>query len=411
MINHHKQPRGMALIIVVLAMSVAAVVALAMLSAASSQAQVGSNAAAAIRADAVSQAGFDTALYYLQWPSQAPTNWTSTSGYTLYADNVAIPNDPQGASYNVRVQPTQTNNQYTVQVTGNAFNGSALTRTSSSLVSVTRLTIPAAGVFGSSVTVQPGMLFSSNLQLSGHAIFTGGTIVNSGGSVVGSTTTSPLPTPAYQIPATSDVNYFGVEGSGQYTMPNGAIGAPQPVGSTLTAAPLANLATNPGQVFYAIGDTQVSGGFTLNGTLIVRGGQLIVGGAGFTITPQSGMPALICDQGIELQTGTATVQASGVVYAGNGVTWDSGSQATLNVTGALIIPAGATITPSASGLANILYSRSSTNITTLTNVPEPASNISLLVWGATTLSTSTSSSSSGTLNLPTLQGLTPLGGL
>jgi len=211
------------------------------------------------------------------------------------------------------------------------------------------LTIPAAGVFGSSVTVQPGMLFSSNLQLSGQAIFTGGTIVNSGGSVVGSTTTSPLPTPAYQIPTTSDVNYFGVEGSGQYTMPNGAIGAPQPVGSTLTAAPLANLATNPGQVFYAIGDTQVSGGFTLNGTLIVRGGQLIVGGAGFTITPQSGMPALICDQGIELQTGT--------------------------------------------------------------NVPEPASNISLLVWGATTLSTSTSSSSSGTLNLPTLQGLTPLGGL
>ena len=83
----------------------------------------------------------------------------------------------------------------------------------------------------------------------------------------------------------------------------------------------------------------------------------------------------------------------------------------MNVTGALIIPAGATITPSASGLANILYSRSSTNITTLTNVPEPASNISLLVWGATTLSTSTSSSSSGTLNLPTLQGLTPLGGL
>jgi hypothetical protein len=401
----------MALIIVVLAMSVAAVVALAMLSAASSQAQVGSNAAAAIRADAVSQAGFDTALYYLQWPSQAPTNWTNTSGYTLYADNVAIPNDPQGASYNVRVQPTQTSNQYTVQVTGNAFNGSALTRTSSSLVSVTRLTIPAAGVFGSSVTVQPGMLFSSNLQLSGQAIFTGGTIVNSGGSVVGSTTTSPLPTPAYQIPTTSDVNYFGVEGSGQYTMPNGAIGAPQPVGSTLTAAPLANLATNPGQVFYAIGDTQVSGGFTLSGTLIVRGGQLIVGGAGFTITPQNGMPALICDQAIELQTGTATVQANGVVYAGNGVTWDSGSQATLNVTGALIIPAGATITPSASGLANILYSRSSTNITTLTNVPEPASNISLLVWGTTTLSTSTSSSSSGTLNLPTLQGLTPLGGL
>jgi hypothetical protein len=420
-INHNKQPRGMALVIVALAMSVAAVVALALLTAAASQASIGPNGAAAVRAQAVSQGGFDTALYYLQWPSLAPTNWTSTTGYTLYAHNVPIPNDPQGASYNVQVQPAQINNEYTVQVTGNAYSGSPVTRTSSSLVLVTRLTIPAAGVFGSSIAVPPGMLLSSNLQLGGQAIFTGGTIVNAGGSVVGSTTTSPLPTPAYQIPAPADVNYFGVEGSGQYTMPNGTIGTPQPVGSSLTAAPIANSATNPGQVFYAIGDTQVSGGFTLNGTLIVRGGNLIVGGAGFTITPQSGMPAILCDQGIELQTGTATVQANGVVYAGNGVTWDSGSQAALNINGALIIPTGATITPSASGQANILFNRSATNITNLTNVPQPASNISLLVWGATTISTSTSSSTSGgLLNLPSLppmnsgsnslQGLTPLGG-
>jgi hypothetical protein len=178
---------------------------------------------------------------------------------------------------------------------------------------------------------------------------------------MGSTTASPLPTPSYQIPEPSDMNFFGVEGSGQYTMPNGAIGSAQPVGSNLTASPLCNLATNPGQIFYAVGDTQVSGGFSLNGTLIVRGGNLVVGGAGFTVTPQTGMPAVICEQGIELETGTATMQANGVVYAGNGVTWDSGSQAALNVNGALIMPATATITPSPSGQANILFSRSATN--------------------------------------------------
>ena len=177
MIKQNKQPRGIALVVVALAMGVAAMLALAMITAAASQAQIGPNGAAAVRAQAVSQGGFDTALYYLQWPAQAPSNWTGTSGYTLYANNVPIPNDPQGASYNVQVQPAQISNEYTVQVTGNAYNNSPVTRTSSSLVLVTRLTIPAAGVFGSSITVPPGMLFSSNLQLGGQAIFTGCTVV------------------------------------------------------------------------------------------------------------------------------------------------------------------------------------------------------------------------------------------
>jgi hypothetical protein len=391
-----KQPRAMALVLILMAMGVVAMLALALLTAASSEAQTGANAAGAAKADAVAESGLEAVLYYLQYPQQAPLSWTGTSGYTLYANNVSI-SDPQGANYSVQAWPSGVPNQYSVQVTGVPSANSTLVRTISCVVQANHAIIPASAVFGSASSLPTGWSITNSL-LGGLALQLNLNIglTLSGGSIVqGSTQSLSAGATVYTVPTNTTVNYFGAGDTLQYTMPDGVTtGVPQQItGSTLTTAPSWNSHTNPGAVFYSLGTLSVSGSLSLNGTLVVRGGQLDVNGT-LTVTPQSGMPAVITDSPIFMANQNVELDANGAVYAGAGVNWAANSSGTeLNIKGSLLLPIGQNLSSTNSGQANISYFTSGNANTGL--VPAYATSVSVLIWNSTTTYQQASQSGSG----------------
>src|SRR5271156_3838177 len=85
-----RRRRGMALVLVVAVLAVAAVLGYAMLSANTLQAEISSNLMNAAGAEYVAESGVNVGMYYLQWPASAPISWTNTPDYKLFATAVPL---------------------------------------------------------------------------------------------------------------------------------------------------------------------------------------------------------------------------------------------------------------------------------------------------------------------------------
>jgi len=189
------------------------------------------------------------------------------------------------------------------------------------------------------------------------------------------------------VPTAADVNHYGA-GSvpGQYLMPDGlTLGTPQPVSNPLLGPPAWNSTTNPGRVFYYNGGTLwVQQSMDFKGTLVVRGGSLVfdVGNGTITFTPQPGFPALVVDQGLNINKIQLRVIANGIVWTGSGPRWSalssSGSQLTIN--GALMMPAGASLGITTNGTMTVHYQPESMNVPDLRVTPQPATSVKILSW-------------------------------
>lgn len=375
--------RGMALVLVIVVLATAAVLAYAMLATNTLQAQTSSNLLQAANAEYAAESGVNVAMYYLQWPALAPASWTNTPDYTLFATGVPL-NDGTPVNFNVSATPNAQLNTYTIQSTGYPSAGSAFSHLATATVTVNRVQIPGAGVFGGSITIPSHSNFSNSGVTGAVAVQAAGSVSQIGGTITGAISQAPLAAIAYVVPDTSSVNFYGVGVSGgNYLWSDGVtLGTPQQIAANnLTSAKVpARLASNPAGIFYHQGNLSITGNVVLNGALIVRGGTLTVEGS-LTINPVAQFPALVCEENVIIEGAGNSLTANGVAYLGTGFSWAGATAGSaLVVNGALMMPSGASIVASASGTISVTYNAATANVPQLSTFSQPALSVQTNSW-------------------------------
>src|SRR5687767_7132049 len=155
--TRRKHPRGLALMLVVAALGLAAALSFAMLSSSALQNRAGSNQARLASAEYLAESGLNVALYYLQYPSRAPSlnasgYWGGTNGELAIASNIA-------GTVNITVtqDPTDTWSYEIVCVATAGTNADTkVTKTTGARVYVrNEFAVTHAAVFNRDTTVYP----------------------------------------------------------------------------------------------------------------------------------------------------------------------------------------------------------------------------------------------------------------
>jgi hypothetical protein len=335
--------RGVAMILVVVLMATAAIMAFALISSASIQAQASRNSIASYSADALAQSGSSLATYYLMNPDKASASLMTTSGSKTFYNpgaNFGSISTSNGASVSNIALSVESQSglitTYGVDVTSNSGTSSAasVTRTLHSDVAVDSryvvkyamasndaFTIPLSGV---SVTIGGNVRCDSGI---------GGLLTAITGSTIIPSNTAKPAYPTAGVPSYSQLNICkslpqyptmvaqsAGTGTAAFTV---GTGTAQLVSGSITSFPAAN-ASNPDAVYYATGSLTISGAGTYNGTLVVKSpNNLIISANGVTInSKKTGQPALIVggnlvfNGGVILSTRALTV---------NGLTWLGGN--------------------------------------------------------------------------------------
>jgi hypothetical protein len=362
--------RGIALLLVLLAMAVASILAYAMLSASALQATAGSNAVTAAAAEAQAESGIHLAAYYLANPNNAPASAGSWS-----ASNITFGSSQSGTmpgSVSVSVSPVVSEtNYYEVTATGSvpsATDDQPITRTiTAQLQAIPFYQITGAGEFNTSVTIDSSATVTGDVSSSGS--------ITNQGTLTGTPQTNVSPAPAPTSGTLTDYSQpYYYQGSLYYP------GTVVATGGTYGPTP-----TNPLGIYYNTGTLTVTGSMTVNGTLYVKGGSLIVKST-VTINPVGlsqltyNLPALVVDQYLETNGGNRSFTANGVVCAGSGVSALLGSSSSsITINGALLVTgSGGNVLNNGSVKLNVTYNSSYTNLLTLV-ANEPAV-IKVISW-------------------------------
>ncbi len=377
---NNKQARGLALVVVVAAIALASMIGYAMLSSSSIQAQMRHNAASADVGAYVGESAVQSALYYLQYPSRIPSDWTGTSGYYIHAPNQVLGSDLPG-KFDLEVRPTTTRDEYTIRAVGYASESSSA-RTITARAKVDRAKINGAGHFRSLVTIPTRTTVSGKVEAEGS-------ITNNSTSPLLTMVAGPLSATAYQVPTASTLNYYGADqADGKYLCPDGTVGYAQKLTSVPTSTPAA-ASNNPGKVFYLLlesTDAVFTSPVTINGTLVVKGGGMSIRTSNVTINPQAGFPALIVEKDLTMYRTGVALEANGVVWIGRNIVWDklSGSLSTgstLTIKGSLLMPTGSPLgTPGTGGAMVVQYLAGSAAVLDLSTALQPGSSVTIVDW-------------------------------
>lgn len=375
----NRQPHGMALMLVMSTIAIASLIGLAMLSAASLQAQVASNSQNGAVADYLAESGLQTACYYIQRDNaKAPAMWTNTPGHKLYASGVTV--SGVTGSFDIDAVATSITDEYLITATGRSGGASAVTRSATARMRVQR-TSPAyaIGFGGTSVNIGLRNIFN------GGSVVYSGAIVNLGTLNGGSRSFSASD---FTVPSTAagQVSYYGGSvANGTYTMPNGNTGTPQILSSGTLSSPamLSALSTNPGKVFYYNGHIVITGAGTYTGTLIARGNLDIRPALGSTVNINrvSGFPAVVTDGALALNSRNLSVNINGVAWLGTGLSWSAVNSTGTNVriNGALLTPV--TSLPTAVGTLTVNYTAANADVVHLTpSILQTPVGIKLVSW-------------------------------
>jgi len=372
--------RGAALILVLITIAFATVMGLALLSSASLQANITSNAVQADQARYLADSGLNLGVYYLLHPDKSPKApsdryWTGGTGISLGAsvsgtvDVTATPGDPANP------YPPQ----FTLRTTASALTPSGRTtiHTGSAVVNIGYVfDMPAAAAFNTNITCPAGVRFNGDVISNGSIQLQSGDLITgnvtaamfSGGTVNG--TLSLVPAGSLEVPSSTNISFSAYTPTYRYngTTYNAALLS----GGTWSARTLsADPVTNPGGIFYTTSDVVLSGNCTINGTLIVRGGRLRYANGNSSITPVSGFPALMVDKDIQVIGASAVLTVNGLVWTKQGISQmsspNTGSMLTIN--GALILDAAATWYTSYTGIQVVVnYTPANLNVPDFSSV-------------------------------------------
>lgn len=382
--------RGIALVLVVLVMALAGVLAFAMLTASAVQATAGSNAVAAAVARAQAESGIHLAMYYLLNPANAPSappcTWSNVT-FSTVAPAATIP-----GSVTIQVGALA-NHCYQVIATGSSDSSSGVGAVTHKITAEVQVGMPLpineGGAFNGNFAVGAGSSFTSatagapaiassgavtnNGTVSGNisAASLGGTGTQTNGSMIAAPAMSPAPSSSANVTNYSQYLYQGVLYNGQLVT--------SPISSATSLAP--NPISNPLGVFYTSGNLVVNNTLSVNGTLIVNGALTDTKSA--TITPvassmTTNMPALIVSGHITMNGSNRTLNATGVVYSGQGINGISaGSHVTIN--GALLVTSGGVT--GYTGAVAVTYNPSYTNIPNFDTADwDNAAGVKIISW-------------------------------
>jgi hypothetical protein len=402
--------RGVAMFLVVAAIAIAAVLGLVMLATATLANQSGGNQQKMVSTEYLGESGMNLAMYYLQHPPSGDplVYWTGTNG------PIAI---GSGGTVDVTVAPaTDSSNAvlpWTYEVTCTATAGvvTPISRVYRARMYVrNEFTTKWAAAFNTDVAFQPGAVIVGDvytykslatlLQLLGVSI-------NGKGYAASFNNTLPysllggtfLPQPplgsaaTIQAPSVTDLNLYKT-----YTF-NGVMGKAATLASSSLSGNLSpdNTGANPGQVFYYDAATTaltLGDGATINGTLVVDHGDLLVRGQNIKITPSAGMPALIVYRNIVIDQPSKSITANGVVFYGGSLMKGQGltpplptNYSTFTIKGALLSGATGATAPFATGYnirTYVTYDSTLAKAPDITTNPvlKHATGVSMLRWGA-----------------------------
>jgi len=342
------RPRGVALMMVVAVIALASILGYVMLQTASLQNHAGTNQIKLLSADYLAESGLNIAMYYLQYPLQAPAR--NADGYWsgMNAD-YTLPNGCP-ATLIVSVTPAMDNSAppkpvpWTYEVAASASVGTAaepthrVTRTTGARVYVRNeyAMRPGAVVANNNITFYGPITTNGDVYGSKQVAIKGGGAVEP--QIKGRGYANPgllisgyiPPRDGYETihnpvasspiaPSNSNVNLYktyAVDGQ-QYNA-----GLIQSVTNILTG--LLGLLfpqptpENPAGIIYkdaTVTPLVLEDNQTINGTLIVEG-NLQVKGTNITINPQPGFPALIVTGNLEIFQSGKNLTANGITYIG-----------------------------------------------------------------------------------------------
>jgi hypothetical protein len=384
-----KQRRGIALVLVIVAMAIVSTLGFAILSAASLQSSESESVLQSAQADELAESGVVVAMYYLQHPSNAPS---LVNGVWPGATNMTI---TSGASGTATVAVTASGSQYAVQSTGNRTGGTmgSQSRSLAAVVNVSRtftvnqalasnsnLTVPAGFVVTSGVSGVPAIATTGTLTVQSLAVVTGALSATTVSNQSTPATTQPAPTSSI-VPTTAQVNHYST-----YTYNGTTYSATTISGSTISATTLGPTASNPAGVYLASSNLAVKGSVTINGTLVVQGGTLTVSGLLNTVTPKSGFPALVVDNTLQMSGIGSAMTANGVVWLGQGMSADSlhlTMASVLTVNGALLMNSAGFTMPSGGSVpytAQVTYNALTTSAAGLTSAVGTPQQVQVVSW-------------------------------
>jgi hypothetical protein len=393
--------------LVMTVVAIASVLGFVMLSSASLQNRAGANEGRQMSADYLAESGINLAMYYLQYPENAPAlnvdgYWSGTGGAIGLASSI-------DGTVNVTVT-RDASDKWTYEIVSAATAGTnsntRVTRTGGARVYVrNEYQIKHAGAFNNNASVPVGTAFTGDVwsykslglksgvpsaSVSGvgycKTATTGVGWVNPAGgfkAVVLQTAASPDNTliNLYKTYIASDVTY------NCDVIPTSTASLTGSVG-TLTKT---TSATNPAGIWYR---NATSGGafvlndnVTINGTLVVEG-DLQIKGTGIVITPQAGYPALIVTGTLEIFQPSKNITTNGATYVGtilksNGTPLSAAVSSIFNVNGGLLIGtlSGTPVSASYNVVTVVKYDATKAKAPDLTSSLRTATGVSIQRWG------------------------------
>ena len=413
--DRHDRARGFALLMVIAVIAIASILGYVMLSTASLQNHAGSNQVKVLSADYLAESGVNIAMYYLQYPKNAPA--LNAQGYWAGMNgNYTLPNGSPGSlSVAVTRDP---NDPWTYEVAATALVGSPddpvhrVTRTTGARVYVRNEYImrPGAVVANGNITLYGPITTTGDVYSSKQlAMKTGAStpVVNGRGYSQSVLLTSGYTQPTGQYwpidnatsgaaiaPTNDSLNRYRTYSVDGETRNAGLL---QSVTNILTGllsivfpAPSTD---NPAGVIYkdaSSGPLVLTDNQTINGTLIVEG-DLQIKGTNITINPQPGFPALVVTGNLEIFQSGKNLVANGVTYIGgqlksnnNGLPAPPQSLAsTFTVNGGLIF-GSTTISPVMLGYnakTSLNYNATKAKAPELSSTLRQATGVTIVRWG------------------------------
>lgn len=347
-----QQPRGIALMIVLVTVAVATVLAFALIGSQATLAQASSNGLKAMQADALAESGLQLAAYYLQNPSEAPV--LNSAGFYPGQTGVSLGADAPGT---VDITVTEvTPGTYDILCTANSGATSSLRRTvgARAQMEYAYIATDAMSIAGPT-TVLGNMTINGSLKSSGtvtvaiggkvngtiYAPSILGSLLNVVGTLIGAVTNIEQAAPM----TIKDYKKYRYKGK-EYHAQEIAV-APQALNPTTN---------NPMGVYYTSGDLEALDDMTVQGTLIV-GGEFKVSTNHVVITPMPGMPALIVYKQLKVKGSNRNLTTNGLTWIKEGITKDG--LISLNnkiiVNGALLFPTSAGVNSGLGGTITVNY--------------------------------------------------------
>ncbi|MGB7161413.1 MAG: hypothetical protein WBD40_25365 [Tepidisphaeraceae bacterium] len=368
---HHR--RGVAMLLVLGVIAMAAVLGYAMLASASLQKQVGANAAASVGAQGMAESGANLAIYYLQYPEEwtnYPTTyteqakydrdgtfWTGTNGQFVEVGSPAV------GSMKVKVTRDQVLRwKYKIESIGRAAGNSLERKVTATVWINTEYAFRNhngsntgyAGMFTNDVTLTAGSRIGQSGQNNGDIYSNGAVRINNLATVWGeglrrknlSSAGTPVKGWTHPVPLAPQIipeNLSEIRNYRDYELPTGTMNHAATLAITQmgdgTATPRLEPSTgNPAGVHYAPGNFTLRNNAEVQGTLIVAG-DLFIDGSNITIRAKDGFPALLVGGDITFINvlGASNLTVEGVTWVGGKIDATLALAPSFTSTGALLV--------------------------------------------------------------------------